>query len=84
MAAKTEFRLLMSPLTRTIYAGRVKQMGESSAISTGVRHDVTNDFLGVVIQYGQSHGGTFEIVGADEAWDVTVTKRAAAQKGSND
>ena len=31
MAAKTEFRLLMSPLTRTIYAGRVKQMGESSA-----------------------------------------------------
>ena len=32
MAAKTEFRLLMSPLTRTIYAGRVKQMGESSAI----------------------------------------------------
>ncbi len=76
MANKTEFRLLMSPLTRTIYAGRVKQIGENTSLSTGVRHDVTNDFLGAVIQYGQAHGGAFEILGGDEEWDVTVTKRA--------
>lgn len=76
MSQKTEFRLLMSPLTRTIYAGRVKQMDGSTALSTGVRHDVTNDFLGVVIQYGQARKGAFEIVGGGEVWDVTVTKRA--------
>ena len=79
--AKTEFRLLMSPLSRTIYAGRVKDAGNGTAFSSGVRHDVTNDFLGVVIQYGQAHKGAFEIVGGGEVWDVTVTKRVQAQKG---
>lgn len=77
MATKTEFRLLMSPLTRTIYAGRVKQLDDKTALSTGVRHDVTNDFLNVLIQYAESHNGAFEIVGGGEAYDVTVTKRAA-------
>lgn len=77
MTATTEFRLLMSPLTRTIYAGRVKQVGENTALSKGVRHDVTNDFLGVLIQYANSHKGSFEIVGGGETYDVTVTKRAA-------
>lgn len=77
MAAKTEFRLLMSPLTRTIYAGRVKQLDDKTALSTGVRHDVTNDFLAVLIQYAETHEGAFEIVGGGEAYDVTVTKRAA-------
>lgn len=76
MQPKPEFRLLMSPLTRTIYAGQVRQDGPKTAVSTGVRHDVTNDFLGVVIQYGESHGGAFEIVGGGETYDVTVTKRA--------
>ena len=77
MTTKTEFRLLMSPLTRTVYAGRVKQLEGNTALSTGVRHDVTNDFLGVLIQYAESHKGSFEIVGGGEAYDVTVTKRAA-------
>jgi hypothetical protein len=81
MANSTVFRLLMSPLTRTIYAGRVKQMDATTAVSTGVRHDVTNDFLGVVIQYGEALKGKFEIVSGDDAWDVTVTKRAQAQEG---
>lgn len=76
MANTTEFRLLMSPLTRTIYAGRVKQLNGNTALSAGVRHDVTNDFLGAVIQYGQAHKGAFEIVGDGEVWDVSVTKRA--------
>lgn len=73
--AKTEFRLLMSPLSRTVYAGRVKDQGNGIAVSTGVRHDVTNDFLALVIEYGRSHKGAFEIVGGGETYDVTVTKR---------
>ena len=81
--AKTEFRLLMSPLTRKIYAGRVKVLGVGTALSTGVRHDVTNDFLSAVIQYGQAHKGAFEIVGGGEVWDVTVTKRAAKAAKEN-
>lgn len=75
MTAKTEFRLCMSPLTRTIYAGRVQQK-DGYAVSTGVRHDVTNDFYSCLLQFAESHGGAFEIVGANDAWDVTVTKRA--------
>lgn len=79
--AKTEFRLAMSPLSHTIYAGRVKDAGNGCAIATGVRHDVTNDFLGLIIQYGHgAKGGAFEIVGGGEVWDVTVTKRAAVAK----
>lgn len=74
---KTGFRLLMSPFTRKIYAGSVEVLGVGTALCTGVRHDVTNDFLSAVIQYGQAHKGAFEIVGGGEVWDVTVTKRAA-------
>ena len=79
MSAKADFRLLMSPLSHTVYAGRVKRVNENTVVSTGVRHDVTNDFLDLVVRFGEAKGGAFEIVG-DEAWDVTVTKRAAAQK----
>ena len=84
MHPKPEFRLSMSPLTRSIYAGRVKDLGNGTSLATGVRHDVTNDFLGVVIQYGESHGGAFEIIGGGESYDVTVTKRAtqAAKQGA--
>lgn len=80
MAAKTEFRLLMSALSHTVYAGRVKRVSDSTVVSTGVRHDVTSDFLDLVVRFGEAKGGAFEIVG-DETWDVTVTKRAAAQGG---
>lgn len=37
----TEFRLLMSPLTKKVYAVRVKDMGNGMAQAVGVRHDVT-------------------------------------------
>lgn len=80
MGQKTEFRLLMSSLTRKIFAGRVKQLDDNTALSTGVRHDVTNDFLTVLIQYAESHGGAFEILGGGEAFDVTVTKRENAKE----
>lgn len=75
--AKTEFRLLMSPLSRTIYAGRVKDIGGSTALSVGVRHDVTNDFLSCVMQLGEAMGGKFAINNEEGQWEVTVTKRAA-------
>lgn len=58
--SKHEFRLLMSPLTKTIFAGRVKQR-EGYAESVGVRHDVTSDFLACIVQYTESHGGEFTI-----------------------
>ena len=76
MATATEFRLLMSPLSRNVYAGKVKNRGGGNFESTGSRHDVTNDFLGVLIQYADTHKGEFEIKGGGEVWDVTVTKRS--------
>jgi hypothetical protein len=76
--SKTEFRLCMSPLTRIMYAGRVQQK-DGYAVSTGVRHDVTNDFYACLIQLAQSHGGEFKITGGNETWDVAVTKRPAGE-----
>lgn len=56
------FKLAMSPLTRTVYAGRVKQVvGKNYSEPVGVRHDVTNDFYAVLIQMADSHGGEFII-----------------------
>ena len=53
----TEFRLLFAPLTRSVYAGRAKELCDGLLIAVGQRHDVTDDFLGVVIQYAERHGG---------------------------
>lgn len=47
----TEFRLLMSPLTSTVYAGRVKVLPNGVFERSGVRHDVTSDFLALILQY---------------------------------
>lgn len=58
--AKHPFRLAMSPLTRTIFAGRIRQK-DGYAEAVGVRHDVTSDFLSCIIQYTESYGGTFVI-----------------------
>jgi len=62
----------MSPLTRTIYAGRIRQQdGFSEAV--GLRHDVTADFYGCLIQMAESHGGTFTItVNGKPAYEVSV------------
>lgn len=72
---RTHVHLLMSPRTKTVYAGRAIETRSGVMLSTGPRHDVTSDFLGVVIQYAESHGGNFEIVGDGEVYDVAVTKR---------
>lgn len=68
------FKLSMSPLTRNVYAGRVKQVaGKNYAEPVGVRHDVTNDFYAVLIQMAEIHGGEFSIsVNGKPAFDVTV------------
>lgn len=76
--AKTEFRVMLSPLTGTVYAGRVTDLGGGNYKSATLRHDVTQDFHRLTIEYAQSKGGAYEIVGGGETYDVTVTKRAPA------
>lgn len=72
--AKHPFRLAMSPLTRTIYAGRIKQH-DGYAEAVGVRHDVTADFYACLIQMADSHGGEFTITANGKpAYEVTVKK----------
>ena len=71
---KNPFRLVMSPLTRTIYAGRVRQR-DGYAEAVGVRHDVTSDFLACIIQYTESHGGSFTInENGAPAYEVVVRR----------
>ena len=68
------FRLAMSPLTRTIYAGRIRQR-DGYAEATGTRHDVTNDFYSCLIQLAESHGGEFVISASGApAYEVSVKK----------
>lgn len=74
MTAKHPFRLAMSPLTKTIYAGRVRQR-DGYAEPAGPRHDVTNDFYGCLIQMTGENGGTFTIRAAGvPAYVVTIKK----------
>jgi len=77
---KHDFRLAMSPLTRTIFAGRIAQK-DGYAQRVGVRHDVTADFYGCLIQLAESHGGTFEITANGEpAYEVTVRKTTKGEQ----
>lgn len=70
--ATNPFRLAMSPLTRTVFAGRIKQH-ENYAEAVGVRHDVTADFYAVLIQLADSHGGDFTITANGQpAYEVIV------------
>lgn len=72
------FRLAMSPLTRTVYAGRIRQR-EGYAEAVGQRHDVTADFYGVLIQMADSHKGSFTITSNGQpAYEVTVRPVEAA------
>ncbi|MGK4923132.1 DUF7446 family protein [Bordetella hinzii] len=72
--AQHPFRLAMSPLSRSIFAGRIRQR-EGYAEAVGVRHDVTADFYACLIQLAESHGGAFTIsADGKPAYDVTVLK----------
>ncbi len=78
--SKHDFRLAMSPLTRTIFAGRIAQK-DGYAQAVGVRHDVTADFYGCLIQLADSHGGTFEITANGEpAYEVKVRKATKGEQ----
>lgn len=72
--AQHPFRLAMSPISRSIFAGRIRQRnGYAEAI--GVRHDVTPDFYACLIQLAESHGGSFTIsADGKPAYDVTIVK----------
>lgn len=54
------FKLAVSLLSHEVFAGRVRQKDGYSEI-VGVRHNVTNDFYGALIQLGEAKGGTFTI-----------------------
>lgn len=70
--SKHPLRLAMSPLTRTIYAGQIKQ-NKGYAEAVGVRHDVTADFYGCLIQLAESQGGVFVISkNGEPAYEVIV------------
>ncbi|MCR4158779.1 hypothetical protein NUK34_07930 [Kerstersia gyiorum] len=78
--AKHPFRLAMSPLTRTIFAGRIRQR-EGYAKAVGVRHDVTADFYACLIQMAESHSGEFTITANGRpAYDVIVRARTQDAK----
>jgi len=71
--AKHPFRLAMSPLTRTIYAGRIRQR-DGYAEAVGDRHDVTPDFYTCLIQMAASHGGAFTITANGESTHEVVVR----------
>lgn len=77
--SQNPFRLVMSPLTRTMYAGRVKEH-DGYAESVGQRHDVTADFYQCLVQLVESYGGKFTInyANGSQAYAVTVTAAAPA------
>lgn len=81
--AKHPFRLAMSPLTRTIYAGRIRPR-DGYAEAIGVRHDVTADFYACLIQMAESYGGEFTITSNGQpAYDVVVRASVALSGDSN-
>lgn len=62
-------RIACSPLTGTIYMGRVTKDGTAF---TGAKTDVTSDVLGAIIEKADFHGGSFEVNAGSRKWTVTV------------
>lgn len=62
-------RIACSPLTGTIYMGRVTKDGTAFA---GAKTGVTSDVLGAIIEKADFHGGTFEVNDGSRRWTVTV------------
>jgi hypothetical protein len=71
-------RIACSPLTGTIYTGRVNKTGTHFI---GEKRDVTSDVMGALISKAEFHGGAFQIRSGDYVWDVSVTKRESDAGG---
>lgn len=68
-------RIAASPLTGTVYAGRINKAGDGWV---GKKADVTSDFLRAVIDKADFHGGEFEMRGSSGTMHrVVVTKTPA-------
>lgn len=80
---KHDFRLVMTPLTQTIYAGRIRQ-ADGYATPAGPRHDVTGDFYNVLIQLGEAHNGSFFITDPAGVPQYSVEIGKVEQEASND
>lgn len=48
-------KILISPLTNTIYYATVKEQNNGSYIATGEKKDVTDDCIGAVFQWFQNN-----------------------------
>ena len=64
----------VSPLTGTVFSGRVNAKGD---MWVGKKTDVTSDFLRCILEKAHFHGGAFEIRGGGKVHVVTVTEEAA-------
>ncbi len=79
--AKHPFMLAMSPITKKIFAGRLRQR-DGYAEAVGRRHDVTSSFHACVIQFADAHGGSYTInENGKPAFEVSVRK-LDAQEGA--
>lgn len=68
-----------SPLTGRIYSGRTNK---SKDAFVGEKKDVTSEVLGALIEKARYHGGTFEIVGGDRKWVVSVQEHGSTEEGA--
>lgn len=65
-------RLAVTALTGRIVAGFQNAKGDN--ITEGSRQDLTSDFMKALIDKAEYHGGSFEIKGDSQKWNVTVEK----------
>lgn len=71
MPQPTEFRVMVSPLSKRAYAGRVR-IKSGFAESAGVRHDVTSDLWAAAIHIigpGNTHVITAD---GEPAYEITI------------
>lgn len=61
----------VSPLTGTVYSGRVDKTGK---MWVGKNTDITSDFLRCVLEKADFHGRSFDIRGGGKVYTVTVTE----------
>jgi len=68
---KNPIRLCCSPLTGTIYAGRISKDGQTWA---GEKHDVTDDAIGAIINKIGDNAAMKVTIDEVPAYEITVRK----------